>query len=64
MKNRIITRIKSAILVSVLAAGFLLIYTCIWFSAGLPGTRWAAALLAALSGMSAIGLIFWIAKEK
>lgn len=63
MKNRIITRIKSSILVSVLAAGFLLVYTCIWFSAGLPGTWWAAALLAVLSGLSTVGLIFWITKE-
>ncbi len=61
--KKILLALKCALLVIMLAAGFLLVYTYIWFWAMLPETWWAAVLLAVLSCLSTIGLILWIGKE-
>ncbi len=63
MKRKVALYLKCGLLMFTVAVGFLFTYAYIWLWAGLPETWWAAALLAVLSGMSTIGLIFWIGKE-
>lgn len=63
MKQKIRIYLKCGLLLFMVAAGFLFTYAYIWIWLALPETWWAAALLAVLSGLSAIGLILWIGKE-
>ena len=63
MEKKLRVYIKCGLLVFMVATGFLFTYVYIWIWLALPEAWWAAVLLAALSGMSTIGLILWIGKE-
>ena len=63
MKRNIIIRIKVALLEILVAVGFLFLYTYLWLTAGFPETWWAMLILAVVSSLSSIGLLYWIGKE-